>query len=489
MKKIAIFSIMALAAALTGCENYDLPNPPGQSNPDVPVFDAANFNVQPAVAPDMVVDLANLDPSVSFIPVAQYEVSEFPANYTVEFDVEFSGSADFGRSYDLTPVTQIVATEPAEGDGAVDQIAYVGVTPSELQGAFNQVVSRAPSAKSVYVRLTPYAVDGDTRYYIGGQDNVYGPYEFMVLPQPQDYIIAQEYYLVGTINGWNTSTAIKMNHAGDDVYENPVFKINFEITEQQAADGWWWKIITADVVANGWPADPAADLVAGPAENGETALSGSLVTTGAQAGCVKEAGQYVLTINMETLEYTFAPGAPYLYTPGNSNGWNQGNSQRLATSDFSNYYGYVYIDGEFKFCNAPDWNHNNYGDGGDGKISTSGGNLSAPAGLYYAQVNIDALTYTLTPITTIGVIGSATAKGWDASTALTKADDKGLVWSGQINFTPGEWKLRANDGWDINLGGSVNDLVPNGSNLESIWNGTKTVTLYLDTLPYIVDVQ
>ncbi|MDE7397714.1 MAG: DUF5115 domain-containing protein, partial [Muribaculum sp.] len=183
---------------------------------------------------------------------------------------------------------------------------------------------------------------------------------------------------------------------------------------------------------------------------------------------------------------------PYLYTPGNSNGWNQSNSQRLATSDFSNYYGYVYLDGEFKFTNAPDWDHINLGSTGeDGKLSTDGGagNLNAPAGLYYATVDMLSLTYTLTPITTIGVIGSATANGWDASTPLQMADGKGLIWEGNINFTPGEWKLRANDGWDINLGGSMLDLIPGGDNLQSDWNGTKKVTLYLDTLPYMVEVQ
>ncbi|MDE7396823.1 MAG: hypothetical protein K2M98_03760, partial [Muribaculum sp.] len=297
MKKIAIFSILALAATLTGCENYDLPNPPGQTNPDVPAFDAQNFKIAPLVAAEDVVDLANLDPEVSFIPLAEFAVSEFPADYTVEFDVEFSGTADFSRKYDMAPVINTVERSVDAANGTAEEVAQVGITPAELQGAFNRIVSRAPSAKSVFVRLTPYAVNGDTRYYIGATENVYGPFEFIVLPQPQNYVIAPEYYLVGTINGWDTATAIKLNHSSADVYEDPVFKINFEITEQQAADGWWWKIITADVVENGWPADPATDLVAGPASNGDTALEGALVTTAAQAGCINVAGQMVLTIN------------------------------------------------------------------------------------------------------------------------------------------------------------------------------------------------
>lgn len=491
MKKIAIFSIMALAAALTGCENYDLPNPPGQTNPDVPVFEANNFTVTPEVAADVTVDLANMSADVNYIPVAQYSVTDFPADYTVEFDVEFSGTSDFARKYDLQPVYDTVSDVNEAADGTSDRIVVVGITPAELQGAFNQVVSRAPSAKSVFVRLTPYAVQGDTRYIIGGPANVYGPYEFIVLPQPQNYVIAQEYYLVGTINGWDTATAIKFNHSDKDVYEDPVFKINFEITEQQAADGWWWKIVTRDVVENGWPADPATDLVVGPKDNGESALSGALVSSAAQAGCINEAGQLTLTINMETLTYEFVPGAPYLYTPGNSNGWNQGASQRLFTDDFTNYHGYVYLDGEFKFSNAPDWDHINYGSTGtDGELSTDGGagNLSAAAGLYYAEVNTDNLTYTLTPITTIGMIGTATPNGWDASTPLAITDDKGLIWSAKVDMKAGEWKLRANDGWDINLGGSIDNLVPNGDNLNTDYTGIKTVTLYLDTLPYMVEV-
>ena len=34
MKKIKIFSTIALSLALASCDNFELPNPPAQSNPD-----------------------------------------------------------------------------------------------------------------------------------------------------------------------------------------------------------------------------------------------------------------------------------------------------------------------------------------------------------------------------------------------------------------------------------------------------------------------
>lgn len=80
------------------------------------------------------------------------------------------------------------------------------------------------------------------------------------------------------------------------------------------------------------------------------------------------------------------------------------------------------------------------------------------------------------------MIGNATPQGWDASTALTSDDY--LVWKGTVAMTEGEFKFRANDNWDINLGGSLDDLVQGGDNIKSPGAGTYEVTLDLSKLPY-----
>ena len=115
-----------------------------------------------------------------------------------------------------------------------------------------------------------------------------------------------------------------------------------------------------------------------------------------------------------------------LYTPGNSNGWSHDNSQQLASYEEGKYRGFVYINGDFKFTSAPNWDGVNYGSTGvEGELSDDGGagNLTLPAqgeGLYYAQVNTNDLTYTLTYISAVNIPGGF--NGWDITSTMTSAD-------------------------------------------------------------------
>ena len=102
--------------------------------------------------------------------------------------------------------------------------------------------------------------------------------------------------------------------------------------------------------------------------------------------------------------------------------------------------------------------------------------------MYYCKVNTASLKYSATLVSTIGVIGDATPAGWDASTPLTTTDN--LIWTGTIEFKGGEFKFRANDGWDINLGGDLQNLTQDGGNIASPGEGKYDVTLDLSKLPY-----
>ena len=158
----------------------------------------------------------------------------------------------------------------------------------------------------------------------------------------------------------------------------------------------------------------------------------------------------------------------------------------LFTTDYANYFGFANLSPSgFKFTSAADWNHINYGDAGDGKLSTDGGagNLTvAEKGLYWCNVNIAALTWTATKIETIGVIGGF--NGWSESLPLTSED--GLIWAGTITLNEGdEYKFRCNNDWAINLGGADEyNLVPDGANLKAPATGTFTITLDLSVVPY-----
>ena len=88
----------------------------------------------------------------------------------------------------------------------------------------------------------------------------------------------------------------------------------------------------------------------------------------------------------------------------------------------------------------------------------------ATAGYYSFTFDTTALTYTLVPyvgtttktFTTVGIIGSSTASGWDASTALNQSTFDSHVWSSDVlALVDGEAKFRANDAWDDNWGGAT----------------------------------
>ncbi len=58
-------------------------------------------------------------------------------------------------------------------------------------------------------------------------------------------------------------------------------------------------------------------------------------------------------------------------------------------------------------------------------------------------------------------------------------DAAGKVMKATLNLTVGEIKFRANDGWDLNLGGDLNALTIGGDNIQITSAGSYTVTLNL----------
>jgi len=78
-----------------------------------------------------------------------------------------------------------------------------------------------------------------------------------------------------------------------------------------------------------------------------------------------------------------------------------------------------------------------------------------------------------------GVIGDATANGWDADrNLLYKFENDVHGWYGVITFADvGQWKFRANDLWDVSYGGSIDALVKGGDNIDSPGAGAYYITM------------
>lgn len=177
-----------------------------------------------------------------------------------------------------------------------------------------------------------------------------------------------------------------------------------------------------------------------------------------------------------------------IYTPGNSNGWSHGDSQQLLAYAEGKYRGFMFINGDFKFTPEPNWD-SDWGAGAtEGTLEVKGGNIAMPAtgeGLYYAEVDVNALTYSLTYVSSVGAVGDF--NGWAAASPAEMSNaDNYLVWTITTDFTGGGFKFIFNGPtteWKYNLGGTFDELVFDGDNLPDE-AGSHTVTLDLRKIPY-----
>lgn len=159
----------------------------------------------------------------------------------------------------------------------------------------------------------------------------------------------------------------------------------------------------------------------------------------------------------------FTTDLPKIAVPGNHQGWDPPTAPLLAASTFgaTDYEGYVWLDGQFKFV-APNetggffWGNLDWGDasGVDGSytqvlIDDGEGNCGTDdaqgTGYYFVKADTENLTYSLA-LVNWGVIGAATPTGWDSDTDLIY-DSATRTLSVDIDLVPGPFKFRGNDEW------------------------------------------
>jgi starch-binding outer membrane protein SusE/F len=213
------------------------------------------------------------------------------------------------------------------------------------------------------------------------------------------------------------------------------------------------------------------------------------------------------TIYSDTKSKIFTPydaviNYPMLYVPGAYQGWSPGaENGRLYSYGFNTTYsGIIRIisgtdaSSEFKITNAADWNHTNWGgtltktiNNYSGTLDASGGNLAVTAGCYVITVNTSTLAITLNKTEDWGVIGSACSTGWNSDLNMFYNGQR-QMWEITDNFSVGEIKFRANDGWDINYGDTGADGILNsgGDNIAISTAGNYTIRFSTETLKYTV---
>lgn len=463
MKKLSLYISIALAGLFMGSCSEDFKDwADPQTNPQEDAITIPGFTATAAQA----IDFA----SVTTDSVNTFSLSSaaLPEGFTL-------GNARI----ELTPqgvenATKTTVNTSLDGKGAVADLASV------VESAYG----KRPTARTFDAQVYVNAIKEDQAVLIdAGKINL--------VMTPKAPFIDAAYYLVGDmfttddVNGWNTiSDKQTFKHSDKDVYEDPIFTITFETTKADQ----YWKIIPKTNVDAG-NTDASAAGVVGPKVDGEDSMTDSLTNVDAKAGKIAKAGKYKLTLNMMDYTYTFEEVKydPFIYFIGATDGW-KSSDQKLALVDDAKgvYTGYVYLADpnaagfEFKFQRAQGNWDTAIGAGtfvsfGGAAIGVDNGNIGVNAGegVYYMDVNLSEGTITATKIETMGMIGDFNK--WAGDAPMTWNAEEYCFEATNVGVTADGWKFRVNGGWDINLGGSLNNLTAGGDNITVAGN---TVKLY-----------
>lgn len=463
MKKLSLYISIALAGLFMGSCSEDFKDwADPQTNPQEDAITIPGFTATAAQA----IDFA----SVTTDSVNTFSLSSaaLPEGFTL-------GNARI----ELTPqgvenATKTTVNTSLDGKGAVADLASV------VESAYG----KRPTARTFDAQVYVNAIkEGQAVLIDAGKINL--------VMTPKAPFIDAAYYLVGDmfttddVNGWNTiSDKQKFKHSDKDVHEDPIFTITFETTK---ADQYWKIIPKANVDAGN--TDASAAGVVGPKVDGEDSMTDSLTNVDAKAGKIAKAGKYKLTLNMMDYTYTFEEVKydPFIYFISATDGW-KSSDQKLALVDEAKgvYTGYVYVADpngaglQFKFQRvAGSWdneiNAGTFNTFSDAATPNENGNIGVNAGegVYYFDVNLGEGTIKATKVETMGIIGQF--NGWSGDAVMTWNAEEYCFEATKVGVTADGWKFRVNGGWDINLGGSLNNLTAGGANITVAGN---TVKLY-----------
>ena len=369
--------------------------------------------------------------------------------------------------------TAFITDESGNNVSEVFDVSEDGyVDTKELEEAVYALWGRRPVARQIpLVVLASISVNGTA---FARESNT------TLTATPNAPEIEEAYYITGTPNEWNNSdTSLELSNGGGDVYENPVFtvlipatgsEISFKVTPKSGLGGDWSKCLTASDTEGKFATNNAGDNL--------------------KIAHVEGAKFYRVQFNM--LDQTWKSEAlnygEYFYEIGNESGWGTPHALYGASGD-GKYLGYYYLDGEFKFKpNADNWEDDlEYVSGTElgGTLQSSGGPNCPDPGAGFYQINLDAgvLSYSLTKVEVISIIGDF--NGWGADVDMTYNKEAGC-WEATAEVNTNGFKFRMNHDWSISWGGANGDgkLYSNltqydGANIIVNEAGTYKFQLYL----------
>lgn len=489
MKKSYLFGLLALVLGFTACDDIaDAPGKP-QTNPQETIIPATGFDVQTIVLGPATVDLENL--LADDEPIAIGEITAVPG--------------ELGDNYQLVPRVWVSDDENfanhviIEGEN-VDGKLYV--TPLQLEDALVNVYGLNPIVRTPYIGIALYAVDGRSQVRVGGTD-VFFAKQQPSIEQAVKVWVDTDYYLVFADNAGNPdpSTAVLMNHEGDNQYDFPEFNTLVEVENNDTQ----WFIApksTLDGIVDIW-----YGVVPVKGDSGmEIKMTGSLDEgqAGLTPGLFKSASAYRVTVNMVEMTYDTKFAYSEIYLAAKWSAWTARGirSYKLTTDEYYTHYrGFALIKDEYRYMTTPD-----FGKKGNYQIGAIAGEESAfsgilemnttssahASGLVWTDVNLVNLTFNTYELTSVGVVGAL--QGWNAGEPIEMTSTRDMVYTADVTVADDnslEFKFIFNKAWDIakdvnvSLGGELDKLIPGSNdNLKFPAAGAYTVTLDLSAYPY-----
>lgn len=333
MKK-SILSLLVLATSLVACtDDYtDWSAPQHNDQPATVQFGNGSVTEVPAI---------NLADVVSpTVKVASITAPTADSGYegTGEYKINLAG-----KTLDIT----------AAGEVKTD----------ELQSLIVEAYGKAPEQRDIDATIYTWFTNSKTTVKKTVESAA-----FKVKATPKAAAIEPAYYLAGDMfeNGWTKAGVQQFSHSTTNVWDDPTFKIKVTATD----DGQTFMIVPASCLEKGNILDGAF----GCQNEGDDSSNGTLVNSGAYAITIPFAGDYIITINMESHEYTVAEAPKDLYMTGSGfNNWNSWH--KLVPYNGSNevFWTIIYCaeGDQFKFAPQAGWDGGDFGYNEDVEISAA----------------------------------------------------------------------------------------------------------------------
>lgn len=405
LKKILFLGVTILA--LTSCEK----------DAELTTLQEVNFTEVPDASPQNSI-LTQEEGEEAAITISWPEVV-FPVEAPVSYRLQFDTSTDtIGENAWNNAITveagNNVLSKSFIGKEINDIAKDLGLesdVQNELLVRIQATLDRTVSSEAIAMQITPFTT---------------------VVPNTK-------VYLPGAYQGWDPATADSISAtATSGVFQGILSlkdpeSLNFKIT-----------------LDKNWDENYGGDG------------NGNLVFDGEDLS-VPEPGTYQITVNLNTLKWSAEPysfGVIGTATPG---GWDADTDMFYDSSEQSWKYVGQLLAGAIKFRLNDAWTVN-YGprnnDEGIAYLDDPGAHNVDAAGFYEVSFKINPedesmAYYSIEPVSW-GIIGDATAGGWDADTDMTYNVEEGH-WEITADLVPGAVKFRRNDAWTINYGPRNNE--------------------------------